>query len=67
MLTDSLVLEAKKHIVWRSKSGQCRAPLHEECLQYGDPAVTPGSCGAIGERVVSPKPPPLSVVIRVRA
>ena len=32
----------------------CRAPLHEECPQHhgykGDPGVTPGLCGAIGER-----------------
>ena len=32
----------------------CRAPLHEECPKhYGhkeDPGVTPGTCGAIGER-----------------
>jgi hypothetical protein len=32
----------------------CRAPLHEECQQHhghkGDPRVTPGTCGAIGER-----------------
>jgi len=32
----------------------CRAPLHEECPQHhghkGDPGVTPGTCGAIGER-----------------
>ena len=32
----------------------CRAPLLEECLQHhghkGDPGVTPGTCGAIGER-----------------
>ena len=31
-----------------------RAPLHEECPQHdgykGDPGVTPGTCGAIGER-----------------
>ena len=34
--------------------GECRAPLLEECLQHhghkGDPGVTPGTCGAIGER-----------------
>ena len=32
----------------------CRTPLLEECLQHhghkGDPGVTPGTCGAIGER-----------------
>ena len=32
----------------------CRAPLHEECPQHyglkGDPGVTPGNCGIIGER-----------------
>ena len=32
----------------------CRAPLLEECPQHhghkGDPGVTPGTCGAIGER-----------------
>ena len=32
----------------------CRAPLLEECPQHhghkGDPEVTPGTCGAIGER-----------------
>ena len=31
-----------------------RAPLHEECPQHhghkGDPGVTPGTCGAGGER-----------------
>ena len=34
--------------------GLCRVPLLEECLQHhghkGDPGVTPGTCGAIGER-----------------
>ena len=34
--------------------GECRAPLLEECPQHhghkGDPGVTPGTCGAIGER-----------------
>ena len=34
--------------------GECRAPLFEECPQHhghkGDPGVTPGTCGAIGER-----------------
>ena len=33
---------------------KCRAPLLEECPQHhghkGDPGVTPGTCGAIGER-----------------
>ena len=33
---------------------ECRTPLHEECPQHhghkGDPGVTPGTCGAIGER-----------------
>ena len=32
----------------------CRAPLFEECPQHhghkGDPGVTPGTCGTIGER-----------------
>ena len=32
----------------------CRAPLLKECPQHhghkGDPGVTPGTCGAIGER-----------------
>ena len=32
----------------------CRAPLLEECPQHhghkGDPGVTPGTCGSIGER-----------------
>ena len=32
----------------------CHAPLLEECPQHhghkGDPGVTPGTCGAIGER-----------------
>ena len=32
----------------------CRAPLLEECTQHhghkGDPGVTPGTCGIIGER-----------------
>ena len=32
----------------------CHAPLHEECLQHdghkGDPRVTPGTCGTMGER-----------------
>ena len=35
-------------------SWDCRAPLLEECPQHhghkGDPGVTPGTCGAIGER-----------------
>ena len=35
-------------------SMRCRAPLLEECPQHhghkGDPGVTPGTCGAIGER-----------------
>ena len=34
--------------------GGCRAPLLEECPQHhghkGDPGVTLGTCGAIGER-----------------
>jgi len=34
--------------------GECRAPLHEECPKHhghkGDPGVTPGTCGAVGER-----------------
>ena len=34
--------------------GDCRAALHEECLQHHghkrDPRVTPGTCGASGER-----------------
>ena len=33
---------------------KCRAPLLEECPQHhghkGDPGVTPGTCGTIGER-----------------
>ena len=33
---------------------RCRAPLLKECPQHhehkGDPGVTPGTCGAIGER-----------------
>ena len=33
---------------------KCCAPLHEECLKHhghkGDPGVTPGTCGAVGER-----------------
>ena len=36
------------------KWDECRAPLLEECPQHhghkGDPRVTPGTCGAIGER-----------------
>ena len=32
----------------------CRAPFHEECPKHhghkGNPGVTPGTCGAIGER-----------------
>ena len=36
------------------RGGECRAPLLEECPQHhghkGDPGVTPGTCGAIGER-----------------
>ena len=32
----------------------CHAPLHEECPKYyrheGEPRVTPGLCGASGER-----------------
>ena len=35
----------------------CRAPLHKECPKphghKGDPGVTPGTCGAIGERAQS--------------
>ena len=31
----------------------CRAPLHEQCPKHhghkGDPRVTPGTCGAVGE------------------
>ena len=34
--------------------GECRTPLLEECRQHhghkGDPEVTLGTCGAIGER-----------------
>ena len=34
--------------------GECRAPLLEECPQHHghkrEPGVTPGTCGAIGER-----------------
>ena len=34
--------------------GECRAPLPKECPQHhghkGDPGMTPGTCGAIGER-----------------
>ena len=37
-----------------SKYPFCRAPLLEECPQHhghkGDPGVTPGTCGTIGER-----------------
>ena len=33
---------------------ECHAPLHEECPKHhgdkGDPRLTPGTCGAIGER-----------------
>ena len=33
---------------------RCRAPLHEECPKHhghkGDPGVTPGTCGTVGER-----------------
>ena len=36
------------------KNQVCHAPLLEECPQHhghkGDPGVTPGTCGAIGER-----------------
>ena len=36
------------------KDHLCRAPLHEECPKHhghkGDPGVTPGTCGAVGER-----------------
>ena len=36
------------------EESKCRAPLLEECPQHhghkGDPEVTPGTCGAIGER-----------------
>ena len=32
----------------------CRAPLYKECAQHhgykGDPRLTPGTCGTIGER-----------------
>ena len=35
---------------------QCRAPLHEKCPQHhghkGDPGVTHGTCGTIGERAL---------------
>jgi len=34
--------------------GDYHAPLHEECVKHhghkGDPGVTPGTCGAVGER-----------------
>ena len=34
--------------------GECRAPLYEECAKHhghkGDPGVTPGTCGTVGER-----------------
>ena len=37
-----------------AKEPECRAPLLEECPQHhghkGDPRVTPGTCGTIGER-----------------
>ena len=37
-----------------AECGRCCAPVLEECLQHhghkGDPGVTPGTCGAIGER-----------------
>ena len=42
------------HNTSQGSEGGCRAPLLEECLQHhghkGDPGVTPGTCGAIGER-----------------
>jgi hypothetical protein len=35
--------------------GECRAPLQKECPKHhghkGDPGVTPGTCGAGGEKV----------------
>ncbi len=49
MLKKKLSLEA-----CGDKGRWCRAPLHEECLKHhghkGDPGVTPGTCGAVGER-----------------
>ena len=40
--------------IMRSSINLCRAPFLEECPQHhghkGDPGVTPGTCGAIGER-----------------
>ena len=45
-LSTTLVLFLDDHL--------CRAPLLEECLQHhghkGDPGVTLGTCGTIGER-----------------
>ena len=39
---------------YAGQEGNCRAPLLKECPQHhghkGDPGVTPGTCGAIGER-----------------
>ena len=53
----SLFKPFKKDILWHDRKqmiGPCCAPLHEECLKYlehtWDPGVTPGTCGAIGER-----------------
>ena len=47
--------EAREDALARTTGVQaCRAPLLEECPQHhghkGDPGVTPGTCGTIGER-----------------
>ena len=54
---DALRAENKELKEWMKeaeKEVKCRAPLLEECPQHhghkGDPGVTPGTCGAIGER-----------------
>ena len=47
-------MDTQKIVLLRMRVITCRTPLLEECLQYhghkGDPGVTPGTCGAIGER-----------------
>ena len=51
VVVDSTKKNEEKELV---RVGECRAPLLEECPQHhghkGDPGVTPGTCGAIGER-----------------
>ena len=50
---DDMICYLKEHFE-SLKDQLCRAPLLEECPQHhghkGDPGVTPGTCGTIGER-----------------